>query len=1042
MKPPPLPELKGVVYHIEEMFCHLGVRSYYSLLEGLSSPGDLVAAAAAAGMPALGLADSPLITGAVEFWLAARKAGVRPLLALAVDVKTENGRQCVQVLAAGEDGWRMLCRLSSLLMLKGDGTEQCLDEEELYTHARDLAAISLGNCTDLRFLSAMRESFGDRLYAGLQISLPADTPLAERGFEAARRVGLPVVAIHPVYYVHPNQADLQRVVSAMRMLTPVVKLPPEQAAPPAAHFLSTPEMQTRYGRFTGAMERTLEVAQRCFVELPVGSAHYPVLDLPDGLDAAHYLRKKAEEGANRLYGRLTPEIQKRLDYELEVIAGRGYEPIFLIVKDLLDFAHRSGIPTASRGSASSSLVAHCLGITTPDPLALDLYFERFLNPARSKPPDIDTDVCSRGRDRVIEYAFKRFGEEKVAMVATINHYRPKSALQDIGKAHGLETDLLRELSAMLPHSFWARFDGAETEGNGQSPFEELRKAHPRLTGILNEAESLLKLPRHLSVHPGGLVVAPGAITDHVGVMRSGSKGVLITQMDLEAVESLGLVKIDLLGIRGLTVMGDVAGAIQSWRRSEFSHRLEVLESIPEVDEPTADCVEHGQTIGCFQIESPGMRSVLREIRARSPQDILAALALYRPGPLQGGLKDAFVRRFKGQEAVRHIHPSLEPLLADTYGVILYQEQVLRIANQLAGFDLAEADLLRRAMSHFDPGKQMQELRAKFLAGAEKRSGVPRDVGEQIWELMAAFAGYGFPKAHAASYAVVGWRSAWCKTHFPAEFMAAVLANWGGYYSQRVYLSEVRRLGLRVQPPSVNHARRQFFAAYPEGDPILYMGLDQVRDLGRRTQDAILNLRPFCSLDDFLTRVNPRRGEVENLISAGALREFGCGPALLARIGSGGWKAGQPGLFDGFTAECNDEDWSLEERCRRQVQVLGTAVDAHPLELVSEQVRRSGAISTSAASERVGERVRVAGVRMTSHRSRTAQGGTMMFLTLEDLDGVLEIVIFPDVYRRYRAVLSTTAPILVDGVVEIEPERGEPFMRVEWAGILSIRHGSA
>ena len=407
-------------------------------------------------------------------------------------------------------------------------------------------------------------------------------------------------------------------------------------------------------------------------------------------------------------------------------------------------------------------------------------------------------------------------------------------------------------------------------------------------------------------------------------------------MDLESVEALGLIKIDLLGIRGLTVLGDVAHAIHSWRRSEFRQTLDVLDAIPEDDPETADRVERGQTIGCFQIESPGMRAVLREIRARTPADVMVTLALYRPGPLQGGLKDAFVRRFKGDELITQLHPALAPLLQSTYGVILYQEQVLQIAHYLAGLSLAESDLLRRAMSHFDPGKQMQILKAKFLRGAEEKSGIPAEVGEQVWELMAAFAGYGFPKAHAASYAQVGWRSAWCKTHFPAEFMAAVLANWGGYYSQRVYLSEARRMGLNVKPPHINHAGRQFNVTYPKGEPVLFMGLDQVRDLTQRTQERILLGRPFASIEDFFSRVDPRPSEAENLVRVGAFSGFGTIPALLQRVQQGGWKPGQMSLFS--WEESSVEEWSLEQRVEAQEQLLGMGVDAHPLELVLTRSR--------------------------------------------------------------------------------------------------------
>ena len=791
-------------------------------------------------------------------------------------------------------------------------------------------------------------------------------------------------------------------------------------------------MQSRFRPYPKALEAIGELAERCRVDLPVGVPHFPEVPLPPGMTAAQHLRKKAEEGAKKLYGPITPVIRERLDHELEVISNLGFEPVFLIVEELLNFAREKNIPTASRGSASSSLVAHCLGITTPDPLALDLYFERFLNPARTTPPDIDTDICSRGRDEVIQHVFDTYGDDRVAMVCTISHFRPRSALTDVAKAHGMPPEEVRQLVKKLPYGFWARRDedGEEGAGGGQihSPFDELKRRNPNQSAIFRDAEAVLRLPRHLSVHPGGLVVSPGQMTEYLPVLRSGSKGIIITQMDLESVEALGLIKIDLLGIRGLTVLGDVARAIHSWRRSEFRQTLNVLDAIPEDDPETSERVERGQTIGCFQIESPGMRAVLREIHARTPADVMVTLALYRPGPLQGGLKDAFVRRFKGEESISQLHPALGPLLQSTYGVILYQEQVLQIAHYLAGLSLAESDLLRRAMSHFDPGKQMQILKAKFLRGVSEKSGIPSEVGERVWELMAAFAGYGFPKAHAASYAQVGWRSAWCKTHFPAEFMAAVLANWGGYYSQRVYLSEARRMGLIVKPPHINHAGKQFNVTYPKGEPVLYMGLDQVRDLTQRTQERIIHERPFTSVEEFFSKVDPRPSEAENLVRVGAFSGFGAIPSLLSRVQQGGWKPGQMSLFawEGDDAE----EWSLEQRVDAQEQLLGMGVDAHPLELVADQIEAAGAVTTIEALGMPGQRVKVAGLRLASHRNQTARGETMMLMTLEDLEGLLDVVFFPDVYRRVSAAFSGSQPFLVTGVMEFNSERGEPLLRAE------------
>jgi DNA polymerase-3 subunit alpha len=1003
------------------MFSHLTTHSAFSLQEGLPLPEDLVEAARADGMTALGLTDHRLLSGALEFVSACQRAGIQPVLGLEIDL--EHGR--LALLATSFEGWSNLCRLSSALALSPDPEAACA-LDLLASFSPDLIALSStqGDSTGGR-LRPLKEIFPGRLYLTLN-----DPAVGLQLADVGRRLDVPLIVAHPVYYLAPEQATLQRTLAAIRRNLPLARLPAEAAAPAGAHFVSGREMVSRFRGFRSALAATEEVVERCRFELPLGVARMPTVPLTAGLSAAETLRQKAEAGALQLYGALGPELRARLDHELEVIAHMGFEPVFLIVEELLEFARRKGIPFSSRGSAASSLVAHCLGITSPDPLRLNLYFERFLNPARTTPPDIDTDLCSRRRDEILQHVFDTYGAERVAMVGTINRFRPRSALGDAAKAHGLNPKVARELVNQLPYSYFARMTEEDENGEVISPFDELRHAYPSqpYARILVEAEALLRLPRHISVHPGGVIVAPGPLTDLVPVMRSGSKGVTITQIDLGAVEALGLVKIDLLGIRGLTVLGDVAEFVHAAWPEQYPGPLAVLDSTPADDPPTADRVEAGATIGCFQIESPGMRATLREIRARGEDDLMAALALYRPGPLTGGLKDAFVRRFKGEEAVSHLHPALAPLLDESFGVILYQEQVLRIAHELAGFSLAEADLLRRAMSHFDPGKQMQDLEHKFVHEAETRSGVPAETGERIWEMMAAFAGYGFPKAHAASYASVAWRSAWCKTHFPGEFMAAVLANWGGYYSQRVYLSEARRLGLAVRPPHVNFSGRNFVVVGTGGSQALYMGLDQVRDLSRRTIERIVSTRPFHALEDFLARADPRPQEAGSLARAGALEGWGTIPSMLHRLERGGWQAGQPSLFE-WTEDGGDE-WSLEQKVAAQEELLGLSLEAHPLELVADQVKAAGAITTVEAAGRTGQRVTVAGVRQSGHHSRTSRGEAMMFLSLEDLAGMLDVIIFPDVYGRCKTALSGARPILVTGVVELDPNRSEPLLRAE------------
>jgi error-prone DNA polymerase len=366
-------------------------------------------------------------------------------------------------------------------------------------------------------------------------------------------------------------------------------------------------------------------------------------------------------------------------------------------------------------------------------------------------------------------------------------------------------------------------------------------------------------------------------------------------------------------------------------------------------------------------------------------------------------------------------------LEETFGVILYQEQVLRIAHELAGFSLAEADLLRRAMSHFDPGKRMQELQRKFVSEAEARSSIPQETGERVWEMMAAFAGYGFPKAHAASYAQIAWRSAWAKVHFPAEFMAAVFANGGGYYSQRVYLSEARQLGLSVRAPHINHSQENFSVGIAEGEKQLFMGLGQVKHLTRKTIEKIIRLRPYHSLDDLLTRVDPRQQEAEHLIKVGALDGLGSIPALLQRL-KGGWQVGQMSLFAINTDA--GTDWTLEEKMHAQEELLGISVEAHPLELVADRIRKAGAVSIAEAVERIGQRVTVAGVRQMSRRSRTAKGETMLFLALEDLSGTLDVIVFPDLYRQVKQIATSNHPMLITGVLEMDKGREEPSLKAE------------
>jgi DNA polymerase III subunit alpha len=1058
------------------MFVHLRARSYYSFLDGLCSPAELAQAASQHGMPAIGLADRGGLTGAVEFYEACQALNVRPLLGLELAVNLPKGlyqippdiSHSLVLFAMDLEGWASLCRLSSRLQgTPSHGTGASLDFEQLVDESHGLICMTGGARGPLAglFLQAgeeaastlldhFKQAFPDRLYVEIQMHAAQDAAWVTGLARLARRAGVPSVATHCVHYLQSAQAHLQRVVSAIRSNRQLEALDLNEVAVPEAYFLSEADMHRRFASLPSnlaarALQASVEIASRCRLELPLDVHHYPSLVETQGLSAIQLLTEKSLAGARRLYGdmggALDAGVQARLEHELSVIDKLGYASLFLIMEDILGFARSSGVPFSSRGSAASSLVAHCLGITTPDPVRLKLYFERFLNPARATPPDIDTDLCSRRRQEVIDYVYKRFGAERVATVCTINRFRRRSALRETARAYGMPPAEVKELAGRLPYRGW----GPPSPEHGPAYAELAERYSSSLHQVIfRDADALLGIPRHLSVHPGGIVISAGPLTDLVPTLLA-PKGVVITQFDLDSVERLGLIKIDLLGIRGLTVLGDVAQVIFDYLHSGQGtpgngipdlaafqgtvSPVDVLDMIPEVDSEVANLVENGGTLGCFQIESPGMRATLKEIHARSVDDIMAALALYRPGPLSGGLKDAFVRRHRGLEPAEQLHPSLTPLLDDTYGVILYQEQVLRIAHELAGLSLSDADLLRRAMSHFDPGKQMQTLKEKFMAGSLERSAVPESVSERVWELMAAFAGYGFPKAHAASYAQIAWRAAWCKVHFPAEFIAAVLANWGGYYSQRVYLTEARRRGLALRPPHINLSQREFSVQNQNGEPVLYMGLDQVRDLTRRTMARILRQRPFVSLPDFLAKVDPRPVEIENLVKVGGLSGFGSIPMLLEQLSGGGWRGGQLPLFmfqDESDQPVQAEDWSLYEKMSVQEEILGVSVEAHPLELYASQIAASEALSTLQAAERVGEKVRVAGMRQIWRRLSSPKGEPIYYLSLEDLEGMLDTIMYADIYRRHRSQISGHGPYILEGWVERNAITSEPILRVE------------
>ena len=746
---------------------------------------------------------------------------------------------------------------------------------------------------------------------------------------AAGSLGVPLVAAPDTYLARAADLPHHRVRAAIRGNALVERVPEDWLAREPAHLMGGAEQRALllpYEDFVdedadGLLARTAELARSCCFTPPLGGVVFPQLDL--GTDKSPYseLTRLAFEGAAERYRPITPPVVERLEMELGAIDALGFAAYFLLVHKIAGFAKGRGIPCVGRGSAADSLVAYCLGLTDADPIRYRLPFERFLNPTRADRPDIDLDFCWRRRDEVLDAVYETFGATRTAMIATLGTFGLRSAFREAAVALGLAPAEFERWSRRLPWGVPARSAWREPPAKlahlAQNPVAQAVANLPecrtfpyeRFDATLDAAAGLLEVPRHMGLHPGGVVVAPRSITEHTACARA-AKGPVVTQFDKDGVEAIGLVKMDLLGNRALTVVDDCVKLLAT----ECGVDLDI-QAIPEDDPETGELLATGRTVGCFQVESPGMRNLLKQTAARTMDDVIQAIALIRPGPASSGMKDAYVRRFRGREEPTPPHPLLAEVLADTYGVMLYQEDVMQVAVTLAGMTLAEADGLRRALSK-RRSAELERLEARFLAGAAER-GVTGDEARHVWELVANFATFGFCKAHAVTYGRISYRTAWLKAHFPVPFLASFLASHTGYYAQRVYVEEARRLGAAILGPDVNKSGADYaFARVPAdpggpagsarptrgapvpgsehpagqaaGWPGIRAGLGQVKGLSETSITAILEGReaegPFLSLPDLLERTCLARDEAEALIRTGALDAFDrTRPELLWRL---------------------------------------------------------------------------------------------------------------------------------------------------------------
>ncbi len=966
---------------------HLHVHSHFTLLGGAASVEALAQRAAADGLTHLALTDDHALYGAVVFARACRTAGVQPIIGMAVraaplagheiDLDDGGGPGLLTLLATGPDGYRSLCRLSSLVQSRPDRVEAAaagLGWDALKADSAGLICLSGGRLGwvqrrlragdrsgALRYAGRLAGIYDQRAYLALELHQPADAALAREIVDLGGRLGLASVAVQPVYCLSPQDQPRLRLLAAIRENCRLADLPPRALpdggdATVGLHWLSPAEMAGRFAAFPQALAAIGEIVAQCQPALPDGRPIWPALKLPAGQTPADALAALAGEGLRTRFGPdPAPTVAQRLQRELDAIASHGFSPLFLVVADIVRYARRHDIPVSTRGSVANSLVAYCAGITTVDPIEHDLLFERFLNPARANPPDIDLDFCSRRRDRVLEYVRRKYGEEHVALVATVSTLRPKSAVRETAKAHGLRDDETERLVKLLP-SGWhpdPRRRSGKTLEDVIAQVSEMR-----LRQVLLDAAGLVGQPDHLSVHPGGLVITPGPLTDIAPVQWT-AKGFLITQYDHGDVEAIGLPKLDLLGIRALTVLADAAGLVRQGRDPAFR-----LDAIPLDDPATGDLLARAGTIGVFQCESTGAQRTLRQLKAHSVHDLATANAFFKPGPALGGMARAFVLRYRGEAAVSYLHPALEPILGRTKGVLIFQEQILRIAVEIAGLSWQQADFLRRGMSHF--GRQeMESMRAAFVQGCMRPApdgpAFTAQQAQTLWEQVAPFAGYGFNQGHATAYADVSYRSAYLKTHFPAEFFAARLADWGGFHHPAIYVAEARRLGIAVRPPHVNHSGRKF--TLDAARAALWMGLGQVRDLRQAAVRAIVQARreaPFSGVRDLLGRAPLHDKEAQHLVQCGALDGLGASRAALLAELKDVQRAGsvQQMIFefpvDAIAAESPAQRLAWEQR------VLGWPVSVTPLEAVAVP---SDTATLAAARAQVGRPATVAGYRL-------------------------------------------------------------------------------
>ncbi len=1052
-------------------FVHLHLHSQYSLLDGAIKIPDLLDRVREYKMPAVAITDHGNMFGAMEFYTKAVAAGVKPIIGCEVYVapgsRTEkkNAKGSSEasyhlvLLCMNNTGYRNLCRLVSIAHSEGFYYKPRVDWELLQQYNEGLIAMSaclggeiptlinLGRDEDaVERARFMAQVFDDnRFYLELQENGIDEQARANDGLIAiSSELDLPLVATNDCHYLVREDAYAHEVLLCIQTGKTMDDDKRMRFANDGFYVRTPQEMAELFAHVPQSLANTVEIAQRCNVSFNFDTYYFPQYEKPEGQSLEQVLTQMAEEGlAERLeqIRRRNPSFcaadeeryRQRLQRELKTIFDMGFPGYFIIVADFINWAKDHGIPVGpGRGSAAGSLVAYSIRITDIDPLPYDLLFERFLNPERISMPDIDVDFCIYGREQVIHYVQEKYGHDKVAQIITFGTMGAKGVIKDVGRALNIPYGEVEKLSKLVPAVLNITLD----EALKQEPrIAELAKNDVRVKELLNIAMCLEGLTRHASTHAAGVVVTPNPLTDYLPLYTDQKTKAQVTQFPMSYVEKIGLVKFDFLGLKTLTVIANALRLVRENKHADFE-----LESLADDDEKTYQLLSRGDTTGVFQLESAGMKELLVKLKPNCFEDIIAVCALYRPGPLGSGMVDDFILRKHGKQKIVYDFPQMEPILKDTYGVIVYQEQVMLIAQVLANYSLGGADLLRRAMGK-KKAEEMDKQKELFLAGA-KENKLDLKKAEAVFDLMAKFAAYGFNKSHSAAYALIAYHTAYLKAHFPVEFMAALLTEDMENTDKVIKnIAEVRSMGIEVLPPDINASQRTFTVH----DNNIRFGLGAVKGVGSAALESIIaerangayeNLHDFCQRVD-CAKVNKR--VVEALIKCGAFDSLGGHRAqYLAALEEAmeigqqiqrEKQSGQESLFDmdemlagsdnsDYAELPNVPQWGDKEKLNFEREALGFYITGHPLSRFGEQIKRFASCDIAGlADKNAKEEVHICGIVAGVKETVTKKGKRMAYITLEDLSGTAEIVAFPEVYSAVGEYLEDDEPLVVSGTID-------------------------